>query len=57
MAGSTIADKHAAGTVWAVSIRFDDGIDRAVTVSQRPNYRPGDKVRVDNGVVSPLAAK
>jgi len=57
MAGSTIADRHAAETVWAVSIRFDDGIDRAVTVSQRPNYRPGDKVRVDNGVVRPLAAK
>jgi outer membrane lipoprotein SlyB len=57
MAGSAIADKHATETVWVVSIRFDDGIDRAVTVSQRPNYRPGDRVRVDNGVVSPLAAE
>jgi len=57
MAGSSMASKHAAETVWMVNIRFDDGIDRAVTVSQRPNYRPGERVRVDNGLVSPLAAK
>jgi hypothetical protein len=43
--------------VWIVNIRFEDGIDREVTVTQRPNYRPGDRVRVDNGVVSPAAAK
>ena len=57
MAGSAVASKAGAETVWVVNIRFDDGIDRAVTVSQRPNYRPGDRVRVDNGAVSPLAAK
>lgn len=57
MAGSAVASKAGAETVWVVNIRFDDGIDRAVTVSQRPNYRPGDRVRVDNGAVLPLAAK
>jgi outer membrane lipoprotein SlyB len=57
MAGSAVASKAGAETVWVVNIRFEDGIDRAVTVSQRPNYRPGDKVRVDNGGVFPLAAK
>lgn len=57
MAGSAVAGKAGAELVWVVSIRFEDGIDRAVTVSQRPSYRPGDKVRVDNGAVFPLAAK
>jgi hypothetical protein len=52
-----VASKAGAELVWIVNIRFDDGIDRAVTVSQRPGYRPGDKVRVDNGAVYPLAAK
>jgi len=53
MAGSAIAEKQGAETVWDVDIRFDDGINRRVTVTQRPNFRPGDKVRVDNGAVSP----
>jgi outer membrane lipoprotein SlyB len=53
MAGNAIANKHGTETVWDVTIRFDDGINRTVTVTQRPNFRPGDKVRVDNGVVSP----
>jgi outer membrane lipoprotein SlyB len=57
MAGSAVAGKSGAETVWVVNIRFDDGIDRAVTVSQRPGYRPGDKVRVENDAVFPLAAK
>jgi outer membrane lipoprotein SlyB len=57
MAGNAVAGKAAAELVWVVNIRFDDGIDRAVTVSQRPNYRPGDKVRVENNAVFPLAAK
>jgi outer membrane lipoprotein SlyB len=57
IAGSSVASKAAAETVWVVNIRFDDGINRTVTVSQRPNYRPGDKVRVDNGAVFPLTAK
>ena len=51
MAGSAVAGKAGAETVWVVDIRFDDGINRAVTVSQRPNYRPGDRVLVDNGAV------
>jgi outer membrane lipoprotein SlyB len=57
VAGSAIADKHGAETVWIVNIRFEDGIDRSVTVTQRPTYRPGDKVHVENGVVVALPAK
>jgi len=56
MAGSAVAGKAGAETVWVVNIRFEDGIDRAVTVSERPSFRPRDKVRVDNGAVFPLAA-
>jgi outer membrane lipoprotein SlyB len=51
MAGSAIGAKAGEKTVWSVSVRFDDGIDRAITVSERPDYRPGDKVRVDNGLI------
>ena len=57
MAGSAVAGKASAELAWLVNIRFDDGIDRTVTVSQRPSFRPGDRVRVDNGAVFPLAAK
>jgi len=46
--------QRSAATVWDVSIRFDDGINRVVRVRERPNYRPGDKVRVVNGAVSQL---
>ena len=51
VAGSNVAQRSAA-TVWDVSIRFDDGINRVVRVREMPNYRPGDKVRVVNGAVS-----
>lgn len=57
MAGSAIAGNAAAELVWVVNIRFDDGIDRAVTVSQRPTFRPGDRVQVEGGAVLPLPAK
>jgi outer membrane lipoprotein SlyB len=57
MAGSSVAGKAGAETVWVVNVRFEDGIDRAVTVTQRPNYRPGDRVRVEGGAVFPLAAR
>ncbi len=53
MAGSAVGSKVGAETVWVVNIRFEDGIDRAVTVRERPSYRPGDRVRVDNGAVFP----
>jgi len=53
VAGANMAQRGAA-TVWDVSIRFDDGISRVVRVRQMPNFRPGDKVRVVNGAVSPM---
>lgn len=57
MAGSAIANKHGAETVWNVNVLCDDGISRAFTVTQRPTFRPGDRVRVDNGQVLPVSAK
>ena len=51
MAGSAIGSKAGENTVWSVGVRFDDGIDRVITVTERPDYRPGDKVRVDNGLI------
>lgn len=52
MAGSTVASKYGAKTVWVVGIRFDDGIDRQVSTEERPNYRPGDKVRIAGGKIT-----
>jgi outer membrane lipoprotein SlyB len=54
MAGSAVANNVAQETVYDVSIQFDDGITRNLRVSQRPNVRPGQKVRVSGGVISPL---
>jgi outer membrane lipoprotein SlyB len=54
MAGSAIASNADTKTVWDVRVRFEDGIDRTVRVYQRPTFRPGDKVAVSNGVITPL---
>jgi outer membrane lipoprotein SlyB len=54
MAGNAVANNVARETVWDVSIQFDDGITRSLRVDQRPNFRPGSKVRVTSGVITPL---
>lgn len=55
VAGSAVASKAAAETVWVVNVRCNDGFDRAFTVTQRPSFRPGAQVRIDNGGVFPAA--
>jgi outer membrane lipoprotein SlyB len=52
--GGQAAAQAGAVTAWDVSVRFDDGIDRVIRVYQQPSVRPGQKVRVANGMVSPL---
>ena len=52
--GGQAAAQAGAVTAWDVSVRFDDGIDRLIRVYQQPTVRPGQKVRVANGTVSPL---
>lgn len=54
MAGSAMGAQAGATTVWVVSIRFEDGIDRALTISAKPGFRPGDRVQVSNGVITPV---
>lgn len=54
VAGGQAGGQMGAVTAWDVSIRFEDGIDRVVRTYQQPNVRPGSKVRVDNGVVTPM---
>jgi outer membrane lipoprotein SlyB len=53
MAGGAIANRAGAETVWDITVRFDDGIDRTVRVSEKPTVRPGDRVSVANGTVTP----
>lgn len=53
-AGGMAGSKADAITVWDVSIRFDDGIDRVVRTEQPPNFRPGARVRVSNNQIQPL---
>jgi len=52
MAGSAVADKLGSNAVWDVVVRFEDGIDRTVRVTQQPNYKPGDRVSVSNGIIT-----
>lgn len=52
MAGSAVASKASGNTVWDVVVRFEDGIDRTVRVTERPAYRPGDRVTVSNGIIT-----
>jgi len=52
--GGQAGGQAAAVTAWDVSVRFEDGIDRVIRVYQTPSVRPGMKVRVDNGIVTPL---
>ena len=52
--GASAGANAGAVTAWDVSVRFEDGIDRVIRVYQTPAVRPGTKVRVANGVISPL---
>jgi outer membrane lipoprotein SlyB len=52
--GSNVAGKSGQKMVWVVGVRFEDGIDRSIKVTERPNFRPGDKVRVEQGVIKRL---
>jgi len=54
MAGSAVASRAGAVNVWIVNIRFEDGIDRTVRVKDAPIYRPGQRVRVESGVIRPI---
>ena len=54
IAGSAIAKHAGAETVWDVTVRFDDSIDRTIRVRERPTVRPGDRVNVSDGVVTRL---
>lgn len=53
-AGSAIGSNVATTTAWDVTIRFEDGVDRTVRTEQRPDFRPGDRVRVSGGVIQRL---
>lgn len=54
MAGSAVASRAAMETVFDVAIQFDDGITRVVRVGQRPPFRPGARVSVSGGAITPL---
>jgi outer membrane lipoprotein SlyB len=53
-AGGVVGSQADAITVWDVSIRFDDGIDRVIRTEQPPAFRPGSRVRVANNQIQPL---
>jgi outer membrane lipoprotein SlyB len=54
MAGSAVASRAGAISVWIVNVRFEDGIDRAIRVTEMPTFRPGQRVRVESGVIRPI---
>jgi outer membrane lipoprotein SlyB len=53
-AGGQAGAAAGAVTAWDVSVRFDDGIDRVIRVYQQPALRPGARVRVQSGTITPL---
>ena len=53
MAGSAIGSKATESLVWDVVVRFEDGVDRTIRVTERPTYRPGERVSVSNGIITP----
>ena len=55
LAGKSVGGNMSQQTVWYVTVRFDDGIDRRVRVEQAPSYRPGDRVRVSDNVIERIA--
>ena len=54
MAGKSVGGNMSKATVWYVTVRFDDGIDRRIRATQTPSYRPGDRVRVSNDVIEKI---
>ena len=54
-AGKSVGSNMSQHTVWYVTVRFDDGIDRRIRVEQMPSYRPGDRVRVSNNVIERIS--
>jgi outer membrane lipoprotein SlyB len=54
MAGKSVGGKMSQATVWYVTVRFDDGIDRRLRVVQAPDYRPGDRVRISDNVIQKI---
>ena len=55
VAGKSVGGKMSQATAWYVTVRFDDGIDRSIRVTETPAYRPGDRVRVSNNVIQKIA--
>lgn len=54
VAGSAVGAKAATNTVWDVTVRFEDGIDRTVRTKQPPTFRNGDRVRVSGDVIEKI---
>ena len=54
-AGKSVGGNMSQHTVWYVTVRFDDGIDRRIRVEQVPSYRPGDRVRVSDNFIERIA--
>ena len=47
--------KHTSGAkYWEIGVRMDDGTTHAYTQDQAPHWKSGDRVRVQNGALSPL---
>jgi outer membrane lipoprotein SlyB len=55
LAGTSVGGKVSKANVWYVTVRFEDGIDRRIRVTQPPSYRPGDRVRVSNNVIERIS--
>jgi hypothetical protein len=51
---STETDTNVIATRYEVNVRYDDGTSGVVTVEQKPNYQPGQRVRVVGNKIEPV---
>jgi hypothetical protein len=51
---STETEANVIATRYEVNVRYDDGTSGVVTVEQKPNYQPGQRVRVVGNKIEAL---
>ncbi|MDA8109339.1 MAG: glycine zipper 2TM domain-containing protein [Betaproteobacteria bacterium] len=54
LAGNQIEKSARTTTHWDVDVRLADGRTRVIAYRTEPSWRPGDRVRIVNGVIEPL---
>jgi outer membrane lipoprotein SlyB len=55
IAGREVERRVSSDEIFKIYVRMDDGTYQAIAQESSPILRPGDRVRVENGVVTPVS--